>query len=447
MFNYITSFILLVVMILLTSFFGYLKIEKNLLEVSLEKNAVNIRNIFNCLIWEKYSFMLEMHESDPLKMKGKPQFIYFEGETKLFFEHLNVLQVEIFYEGKTKLFSLNKYSEHLHHPHNYKLENKNSVISKDNRGNIIVGVLLGSNESPYSVIEITYDSKKVLGPARITWTIFTLILTAICASILLWSLIKINDGSRVLNEQFSINTKLKKAKESIEEISSQKSQFLANVSHELKTPLNAIIGFSDLIRTAKVIGTEHKEYANDIYYSGNHLLNLINDILDFSKSELNNLKIRPTLFDLGRLIETCIRMITTKRKSAKIMKDFFSNKILIKSDHKRVKQVILNILSNAIKFTNEEGEIKISVRKISSEIEIEISDNGVGIPEKDIAKALSVFGQSHTELSRKYDGTGIGLPLSKKLVELMGGTFEIESKEGSGTVVKIRLPYSEVDHI
>ncbi|ABD46187.1 sensor histidine kinase [Neorickettsia sennetsu] len=443
MFNYIKSFILIVVTILLTSFLGYIKTEKTLLESSTERNAVNIRNIFNRLIWEKYSFMLEMYDFEPTKMYEKPQFMYFESEAKLLFEPLDVIQVEIFYKGETRVFSLNKYLEHAHHPYNHDLNNNISSTSIDNAGNIVVTVALNPEENPPSVIEITYDAKSLIRPFRITWIGFTLVVLFICSSLFFWSVMKIRESSKVLNEQFSINTKLKKAKESIEEISSQKSQFLANVSHELKTPLNAIIGFSDLIRTAEVLGTEHREYANDIYYSGNHLLNLINDILDFSKSELNNLEIKPTLFDLVRLTETCIRMTTTKRKEIKIVKSFFSNKILIKSDHKRVKQVILNILSNSIKFTNEDGLIRISIIRLPSEIEIEISDNGVGIPEKDIAKALSVFGQSNTELSRKYDGAGIGLPLSKKLVELMGGVFEIESKEGSGTVVKIRLPYRE----
>ncbi|QHD64872.1 sensor histidine kinase [Neorickettsia findlayensis] len=443
MFNYIKSFILIVVTILLTSFLGYMKTEKNLLESSIERSAINIRNIFNRLIWEKYSFMLEMYDFEPTRMHEKPQFMYFESEAKLLFEPLDVIQVEIFYRGETRVFSLNKYLEHTHHVYSHDLKNNISSTSIDDEGNIVVTVALNPEENPPSVIEITYDAKSLIRPFRVTWIGFTLVVLLICSSLFFWSVMKIRESSKVLNEQFSINTKLKKAKESIEEISSQKSQFLANVSHELKTPLNAIIGFSDLIRTAEVLGTEHREYANDIYYSGNHLLNLINDILDFSKSELNNLEIKPTLFDLVRLTETCIRMTTTKRKKIKIVKSFFSNKILIKSDHKRVKQVILNILSNSIKFTNEDGLIKISIIRLPSEIEIEISDNGVGIPEKDIAKALSVFGQSNTELSRKYDGAGIGLPLSKKLVELMGGAFEIESKEGSGTAVKIRLPYIE----
>ncbi|KYH12216.1 sensor histidine kinase [Neorickettsia sp. 179522] len=443
MFNYTKSFILIVVTILLTSFLGYMKTEKSLLESSIERNAINIRNIFNRLIWEKYSFMLEMYNFEPTRMHKKPQFMYFESEAKLLFEPLDVIQVEIFYRGETRVFSLNKYLEHTHHVYSHDLKNNISSTSTDNEGNIVVTVALNPEENPPSVIEITYNAKSLIRPFRVMWIGFTLIVLLICSSLFFWSVMKIRESSKVLNEQFSINTKLKKAKESIEEISSQKSQFLANVSHELKTPLNAIIGFSDLIRTAEVLGNEHREYANDIYYSGNHLLNLINDILDFSKSELNNLEIKPTLFDLVRLTETCIRMTTTKRKKIKIVKSFFSNKILIKSDHKRVKQVILNILSNSIKFTNEDGLIKISIIRLPSEIEIKISDNGVGIPEKDIAKALSVFGQSNTELSRKYDGAGIGLPLSKKLVELMGGAFEIESKEGSGTVVKIRLPYIE----
>ncbi|AHX10985.1 his Kinase A domain protein [Neorickettsia helminthoeca str. Oregon] len=411
------------------------------------KNAINIRNVFNHLIWEKYSFMLEMYDSDPIKIEGKPQFIHLQNEAKLFFETLDVVQVEVLYKGEMKIFSLNKYFEHVHHPSNYDFKENISLLSSDNKGNIIATVSLDADEETPSIMEITYNANNIVGPIRFLWISFTLVVILVCIAIFAWSVRKIIKGSRVLNEQFSINTKLKKAKENIEEISLQKSQFLANVSHELKTPLNAIIGFSDLIRTADTASKEHKDYANDIYYSGNHLLNLINDILDFSKSELNSLKIKPSLFDLTRLMETCIRMTTTKRKNIKVSKNFFSNKILIKSDHKRVKQVILNILSNAVKFTDENGDINISIRKLPSEIEIEISDNGVGIPEKDIAKALSVFGQSNTELSRKYDGTGIGLPLSKKLVELMGGVFEINSKEGSGTIVKIRLPHNEKDLI
>ena len=247
----------------------------------------------------------------------------------------------------------------------------------------------------------------------------------------------------MLNQQFEINNKLKLAKANVESASLQKSQFFANVSHELKTPLNAIIGFSDLIQKSRDTSETHKGYAKDIYNSGNHLLNLINDILDFSKSELNKLKIKFNLFNLNKLIDICVRMTIANTENIEIKKSFFDDQIIIKSDHKRMKQVLLNVLSNSVKFTDNNGVINIGVELIKDYIEIKIADNGIGIAEKDLPKALSAFGQSSSSLSRKYDGTGIGLPFSKNLVELMGGKFFIESKERMGTTVRILLPHKK----
>jgi two-component system cell cycle sensor histidine kinase PleC len=445
MLRYIITFTLFFLILTGVIFYQYKLLRNTIVETNVKSNAKNLSDAFTNLIWNKYSFMLNMNDYNISKWKLTPQFLKFENESKIFFENLGLLQVEIFSKYDDKLFSLKNYFEHNHHAssHDFKTNNSDALI--DNKHNMIIVLpLLGENEYN-AIIEMTFDLDKVIGKIRNQWYRFSVFILSLVILFALWIFYKLYSGSKTLNEQFIINAKLKSAKEDIEQISLQKSQFLANVSHELKTPLNAIIGFSDLIQSAPDGIEKHKEYARDIYNSGNHLLNLINDILDFSKSEVNKLKVRSNIFELTKLINTCIRMTTSTVKNIKVNTTFFDEKVLIKSDHKRMKQVLLNILSNSVKFTNEPAIIDIDVKKINNEIIIKISDNGIGIAEKDLAKALSVFGQASSNLSRNYEGTGIGLPFSKKLVELMGGIFDIESKEDYGTTVTISFPYNEDD--
>lgn len=278
--------------------------------------------------------------------------------------------------------------------------------------------------------------------------IFQLIVTVgiITTFILLYLALFITSkkAEKIINKQHEEKLNLEKAKASAETQNQQKSMFLANVSHELRTPLNAIIGFSDIIKD-EVMGPvghpQYKEYINDINSSGIHLLSLINDILDYSKAEASKLEVEFIDIDLSKIGLSCLRLVEPRANTAKVtlVAQIPEKHITLSADPKRMKQVILNLLSNSIKFTPEGGQVTLGIEEdvLDSKITIKVIDNGIGIAAKDISKALAPFGQIDSSLSRKYEGTGLGLPLTKKLCEIMGGTFDIKSEVGLGTTIAL----------
>ena len=224
-----------------------------------------------------------------------------------------------------------------------------------------------------------------------------------------------------------------------------KSEFLANVSHELRTPLNAIIGFSEMIRDGLVGppgSPKYAEYIHDIHGSGMHLMELINDILDLSKAEAGSIEGQPRETNVDETIQSCLKIIAPKAQSAqvKVYSDLAKDLPPLWIDTKHLRQIITNIVSNAVKFTPEGGEVTISTRADAAGLAIIIEDTGIGMAPDDIPKALSPFGQIDSSLSRKYNGTGLGLPLTKRLVENYDGELLIESALGEGTVITIQFP-------
>jgi two-component system cell cycle sensor histidine kinase PleC len=257
-------------------------------------------------------------------------------------------------------------------------------------------------------------------------------------------------AERIIEKQHEANTELAAAKSKAEAENIEKSKFLANVSHELRTPLNAIIGFSAIIKdevSGPVGNPLYKDYILDIYSSGSHLLSLINDILDYSKAEADKLQVESVDVDVTKIIKTCLRLVMPRAEEAKVdLKDNLPREhLVLKTDPKRLKQVLLNLLSNSVKFTPEGGTVTLSamIDDESSMLVLQVQDTGIGIADKDISKAMATFGQVDSALSRKYEGTGLGLPLTKKLTELMGGKFQIQSELGFGTLVTISFPYSK----
>ncbi|OEY86859.1 two-component sensor histidine kinase [Wolbachia pipientis] len=250
-------------------------------------------------------------------------------------------------------------------------------------------------------------------------------------------------NTRILAKQHKTNIELQQVKEVLEQENRNKLKFFASVTHELRTPLNAVIGFAELIRT--IDDTQYKEYADEIHNAGIHLLSLINDVLDFSKAESSSLTVEKTKFNLNKIIDSCLNMLAPKLKvtGISLKKEIPPKQLLITADPKRMKQVIINLLSNSIKFTPKNGLIRMVLKEnIEKNLLImEFHDNGIGIMQQDIYKVMSVFGQADS--GYRNEGTGIGLPLSKKLVELMGGTFEIKSESNYGTTIILNFFYEE----
>lgn len=225
-----------------------------------------------------------------------------------------------------------------------------------------------------------------------------------------------------------------------------KSEFLANMSHELRTPLNAIIGFSEIVQAELFgpIGDEkYKEYITDIHGSGTHLLNVINDILDIARIESGHMEIHDGEVDLDTLLTSCQRLVRGRAKDSGLTleTEVASNLPILIADERALKQIVLNLLSNAVKFTPEGGTIRINAFVAADScLHLAISDTGIGVEQDDLPKILEAFGQADSALERKYEGTGLGLPLTKSLVELHGGRLEIDSVVGEGTTVTVVLP-------
>jgi two-component system cell cycle sensor histidine kinase PleC len=235
-------------------------------------------------------------------------------------------------------------------------------------------------------------------------------------------------------------------KEAAETSNRVKSEFLANMSHELRTPLNAILGFSEMIGT-EVLGPgvpRYRDYAMDINGAGRHLLSLINDILDISKAEAGKLDLRAETTDLSCLINECTRLMGGRAAEHKLRIDVDITPLPpLLIDRLRVKQILLNLLSNAIKFTEEGGVISVEATHEEAEgVVVCVRDTGIGIASEMIPLAFEPFRQIDSALSRKFEGTGLGLPLVKTLVELHGGEVRIESALGKGTAVFILFPAS-----
>ncbi len=237
------------------------------------------------------------------------------------------------------------------------------------------------------------------------------------------------------------------AKKTAEEANRTKSAFLANMSHELRTPLNAIIGFSDAIKQqlfGPVGNQRYLEYVNDIYASGSHLLSLINDILDMSKIEAGKYELRTEPIDAAEVADASVRFVRVRAEEAGVALDVDAPAgITVHADVRALKQILLNLLTNAIKFTPKGGRVGLTVRGARDWIEFVVADTGIGIPAKDLPRLGHRFEQVDNALTRRKEGTGLGLALCRSLAELHSGEITIDSAVGKGTVVVVRLPIRE----
>jgi PAS domain S-box-containing protein len=252
--------------------------------------------------------------------------------------------------------------------------------------------------------------------------------------------------SQQLNER---SRKIEAQNRELAHASKLKSEFLASMSHELRTPLNAIIGFSEALKDGLVgeLQPDQLDYATEVYQSGRHLLSLINDILDLSKIEAGKMELDVETVDVASLMGNALTIM--KERAAKggvsVTLSIAPGIVTIDADGRKLRQIIYNLLSNAVKFTPSGGTVRVDVTRVDQQVEFAVVDSGIGIAPEERARLFRAFEQLDGGIARKFEGTGLGLVMVKSLVELHGGTIEVESEVGKGSRFSVRLPATRAD--
>jgi len=254
---------------------------------------------------------------------------------------------------------------------------------------------------------------------------------------------------RVITEQIMREKEITAAKEQAELANRAKTEFLANMSHELRTPLNAILGFSEMISRESFgpLDERYTDYARDIHVSGLHLLDLIGDILDLSRIEAGHVEISDDEVDSARLMENCLRLVEDRARKARVelIEEMPAPAPRFRADERKMKQILINLLSNAVKFTGAEGRVTITTSfDKAGNLIITVEDTGIGMRTDEIKRALEPFVRLESALTRRYEGTGLGLSLVKALIELHQGWLQIASEPGKGTRVAVTIPRARV---
>jgi signal transduction histidine kinase len=249
-----------------------------------------------------------------------------------------------------------------------------------------------------------------------------------------WAHARLRDKSIALAEQGERLTQANKVK----------TEFLASMSHELRTPLSAILGFADFLLTSskEQLSPRTRESLERIKRNGDHLLGLINDVLELAKAETGRVEIRLAPVNVGQLARACVAEVESLRlgKDITLVAEVGDAPVETMTDSQRVKQILLNLLSNAIKFTDR-GEVALSLRTTASEVSLSVRDSGIGIPAHAVKELFQDFHQLEAGDGRRYEGTGIGLALSRRLARALGGDIEVTSRETAGSVFTLVLPF------
>jgi len=241
-----------------------------------------------------------------------------------------------------------------------------------------------------------------------------------------------------------VNQKLQESNLELQRANSLKSEFLANMSHELRTPLNAVIGFSELLLDtgSGTLSEDQKDYVADILSSGRHLLELINEILDLSKIEAGKMKLSAEEFEIGPVCEeaTALLRVEAGRKHIEIVLEVEDPVLEVRADRNKIKQILNNLLSNAVKFTHPGGRVTLRTRCVKDRLVVSVIDTGIGIKEEDQERIFQAFTQVDGSYARRYQGTGLGLTLVRKFVEMHGGSVTLESRFGEGSEFSFTIP-------
>lgn len=441
------------------------------LQTMAERNNVALTKAFANAIWPRYAEFLNSAKSmETATLRDHPTTAQLRADTVKQMQGLAVLKVKIYDLGGLTVFStqasqigddkstnagfLAAKSGHivseLSHRDTFSAFEQ-EIVNRDVLASyipIIVGA--GQNNQIEGVFEVYYDLTALLAQVQQSSNRQALIVFLTLGVLYVLLLMLINQRDRVVAHQHRENLALAAEAAAASEENRMKSEFLANMSHELRTPLNAILGFSDSMRSEIFgpLGTDrYRIYLNDIWDSGQHLLGIVDDVLDMSKIEVGTQELDPVELRLEDVFDHCTRMMTPacEQKAISLTTSYPPGGVRFDADERRVNQIMLNVISNAVKFSPECSTIEISGEILEDgALVIAVRDHGCGIAEEDIETVFKPFGQVANTYARTHGGTGLGLPISKAFAELHGGTLKIASVPDEGTKVMIVFPPERV---
>ena len=436
-----------------------------------ERNNVALTTAFANAIWPRYAdFLNSAHAMETGALRAHPVTARLRADTVRQMRGLAVLKVKIYDLNGLTVFSteaaqigddksknagfLSARRGHvvseLSHRDTFSAFER-EIVNRDVLASYIpIIVDDGQNDRIEGVFEVYYDLTELLGRVKESSNRQALIVALTLGILYALLLALIYQRDRVVARQHRENLALAAKAAAASEENRMKSEFLANMSHELRTPLNAILGFSDSMRS-EIFGPvgvdRYREYLNDIWDSGKHLIGIVDDVLDMSKIEVGTMEIDPVELRLEDVFDHCARLMAPAcgKKDIRLEWSLPTEGIRFDADERRINQMMLNIVSNAVKFSPEGGTIEMS-GEISDrgDLVIAIRDHGCGIAEEDIDTVLKPFGQAAGTYARNHGGTGLGLPISRSLAEMHGGSLKIASVQGEGTKVMMIFPAERV---
>jgi signal transduction histidine kinase len=301
------------------------------------------------------------------------------------------------------------------------------------------------------VFEVYYDVTTLLGDIERRQVLMQLVVGGTFLLLYLLLIFGVWRSERQSRHHHRKNLDLARAAARAEEASRLKSEFLATMSHELRTPLNAILGFSEILKSQLPTANKEetrREYADSIWLSGHHLLNIVDDVLDMSKVEAGEMVLERESFDPVTLLESCLRLVEKQAEKQGVTLDSNIAGALpaAHGDERRIKQVLINLLSNAVKFTPEGGRISVWLGPAAGgDLQFSVSDSGIGIAPEHVGQLFSEFYQVDSTSTRRFEGTGLGLVITQRLCHMLGGEIRVTSAAGQGSIFTIELPAVHIE--
>ncbi len=442
----------------------YKQIASDDLNAMAERSNSAVAQIFSNVVWDAHAgFLTTAHFLTPSAIRQHPETLAIQKSLLTRMRGMSILKIKIYDQNGLTVFSTepaqigedkstdegflsartgHRASELTHRDTFSGFEQ--TVEDRDVLASYVP--IISASGSIEGVFEVYYDVTDLLAKIHRRQMVLQILVGSTFLLLYLLLILGVWLSERQTRRHYVKNLDLARAAARAEESNRLKSEFLATMSHELRTPLNAILGFSEILKSQMPGANSHetrREYADSIWSSGRHLLNIVDDVLDMSKVEAGEMPLDREEFDAVDLLESCLRLVENQAETddVALVSNIAGDLPPAYGDERRIKQVLINLLSNAVKFTPEGGRVSVWLgADAGGALQFTVADTGIGIQPGDIEKVLTPFGQVETTYARRFGGTGLGLPIAKSLVEMHGGDFSLESTLGEGTKVSFTLP-------